>query len=939
MTMSDTTNRPRPERPRKTAHRGVARRLARTLTTAMSLLGLTALSGVAHAQTPPATPTPPAADGTASGTPSPATPASPSSATARTGTTGRAPAQNATGAPTASAATATGAPAASNTADLAVEMFIPGVYWSLTRGVQTATFQYGMRIYNRGSGTVNNATFAFAMDPAPTKLKYVAGDAKDVVISGGRMSGTIPSIAPGKFATVGISGVFPSVNSTRWTATVAPPAGVADSDPSSNRASDTVTLDSPLTSILTMIWQDKETTAPGEDRVYTMHVENRGFVAVPDARLLMTYSLDGAADDTTTATVECAGRHACPTWADGKAFTVKDGVIFDRRVALKARSELVIKVTIRTQAKCTAGQKITVTNKVFVGKGKGVDVAGQTTDSRVGYIASRDCSSDTSPVTVTKEQGSETVATGQGRHYELSLDNPGAKSLLLTLRDAYKVVNATGERSTATVSCLSSRGQARCPKWADGKAFDVVNGKVIDAREVLLPAKSNIRFRVVVNSRVECAGGSKIEAHNSASVESKAGEPLTSRTSDAVKGYIACNDVSTATDVRQSGTEIGTPLGISAVISNSAGVAENVAVETQIPSGVAIRDQVKPTCAVTGAANGGTRCPADLAWDPARRKLKGTVPSIAKGESVRIGVDGVLGMTRQEGAQPGSESRSATPTVRQTVRRTVRTTASALGDTKPETNASQAVVLVPRAPVRPTDPSASASATPASPSATSTPASPSATSTPASPSATSTPASPSATSMPASPSATSTSASPSATSTPASPAPSPTGTGTADPTPAPPVTASPAPPVTASPAPPVAPTATPAPPTTPPASASVTSAAPRSSRGTASGSATARGPVLVATPAPSPQHPSVVASPSITLDQGRSPSGPGEGTDAPNPARGSQTSANAAGSPHGPGGAPRLARTGSGSRGLIAAAAAAIAAGTLILRRRRACRP
>ena len=912
MTMSDTTNRPRPERPRKTAHRGVARRLARTLTTAMSLLGLTALSGVAHAQTPPATPTPPAADGTASGTPSPATPASPSSATARTGTTGRAPAQNATGAPTASAATATGAPAASNTADLAVEMFIPGVYWSLTRGVQTATFQYGMRIYNRGSGTVNNATFAFAMDPAPTKLKYVAGDAKDVVISGGRMSGTIPSIAPGKFATVGISGVFPSVNSTRWTATVAPPAGVADSDPSSNRASDTVTLDSPLTSILTMIWQDKETTAPGEDRVYTMHVENRGFVAVPDARLLMTYSLDGAADDTTTATVECAGRHACPTWADGKAFTVKDGVIFDRRVALKARSELVIKVTIRTQAKCTAGQKITVTNKVFVGKGKGVDVAGQTTDSRVGYIASRDCSSDTSPVTVTKEQGSETVATGQGRHYELSLDNPGAKSLLLTLRDAYKVVNATGERSTATVSCLSSRGQARCPKWADGKAFDVVNGKVIDAREVLLPAKSNIRFRVVVNSRVECAGGSKIEAHNSASVESKAGEPLTSRTSDAVKGYIACNDVSTATDVRQSGTEIGTPLGISAVISNSAGVAENVAVETQIPSGVAIRDQVKPTCAVTGAANGGTRCPADLAWDPARRKLKGTVPSIAKGESVRIGVDGVLGMTRQEGAQPGSESRSATPTVRQTVRRTVRTTASALGDTKPETNASQAVVLVPRAPVRPTDPSASASATPASPSATSTPASPSATSTPASPSA---------------------------TSTPASPAPSPTGTGTADPTPAPPVTASPAPPVTASPAPPVAPTATPAPPTTPPASASVTSAAPRSPRGTASGSATARGPVLVATPAPSPQHPSVVASPSITLDQGRSPSGPGEGTDAPNPARGSQTSANAAGSPHGPGGAPRLARTGSGSRGLIAAAAAAIAAGTLILRRRRACRP
>ena len=903
MTMSDTTNRPRPERPRKTAHRGVARRLARTLTTAMSLLGLTALSGVAHAQTPPATPTPPAADGTASGTPSPATPASPSSATARTGTTGRAPAQNTTGAPTASAATATGAPAASNTADLAVEMFIPGVYWSLTRGVQTATFQYGMRIYNRGSGTVNNATFAFAMDPAPTKLKYVAGDAKDVVISGGRMSGTIPSIAPGKFATVGISGVFPSVNSTRWTATVAPPAGVADSDPSSNRASDTVTLDSPLTSILTMIWQDKETTAPGEDRVYTMHVENRGFVAVPDARLLMTYSLDGAADDTTTATVECAGRHACPTWADGKAFTVKDGVIFDRRVALKARSELVIKVTIRTQAKCTAGQKITVTNKVFVGKGKGVDVAGQTTDSRVGYIASRDCSSDTSPVTVTKEQGSETVATGQGRHYELSLDNPGAKSLLLTLRDAYKVVNATGERSTATVSCLSSRGQARCPKWADGKAFDVVNGKVIDAREVLLPAKSNIRFRVVVNSRVECAGGSKIEAHNSASVESKAGEPLTSRTSDAVKGYIACNDVSTATDVRQSGTEIGTPLGISAVISNSAGVAENVAVETQIPSGVAIRDQVKPTCAVTGAANGGTRCPADLAWDPARRKLKGTVPSIAKGESVRIGVDGVLGMTRQEGAQPGSESRSATPTDRQTVRRTVRTTASALGDTKPETNASQAVVLVPRAPVRPTDPSASASATPASPSATST------------------------------------SASPSATSTPASPAPSPTGTGTADPTPAPPVTASPAPPVTASPAPPVAPTATPAPPTTPPASASVTSAAPRSSRGTASGSATARGPVLVATPAPSPQHPSVVASPSITLDQGRSPSGPGEGTDAPNPARGSQTSANAAGSPHGPGGAPRLARTGSGSRGLIAAAAAAIAAGTLILRRRRACRP
>lgn len=891
MTMSDTTNRPRPEGPRKTARRGVARRLARTLAIAMSLLGLTALSGVAHAQTPPATPTPPAADGTASGTPSPATPASPSSATARTGTTGRAPAQNATGAPTASAATATGAPAASNTADLAVEMFIPGVYWSLTRGVQTATFQYGMRIYNRGSGTVNNATFAFAMDPAPTKLKYVAGDAKDVVVSGGRMSGTIPSIAPGKFATVGISGVFPSVNSTRWTATVAPPAGVADSDPSSNRASDTVTLDSPLTSILTMIWQDKETTAPGEDRVYTMHVENRGFVAVPDARLLMTYSLDGAADDTTTATVECAGRHACPTWADGKAFTVKDGVIFDRRVALKARSELVIKVTIRTQAKCTAGQKITVTNKVFVGKGKGVDVAGQTTDSRVGYIASRDCSSDTSPVTVTKEQDSETVATGQSRYYELSLDNPGAKSLLLTLRDAYKVVNATGERSTATVSCLSSRGQARCPKWADGKAFDVVNGKVIDAREVLLPAKSNIRFRVVVNSRVECAGGSKIEAHNSASVESKAGEPLTSRTSDAVKGYIACNDVSTATDVRQSGTEIGTPLGISAVISNSAGVAENVAVETQIPSGVAIRDQVKPTCAVTGAANGGTRCPADLAWDPARRKLKGTVPSIAKGESVRIGVDGVLGMTRQEGAQPASESRSATPTVRQTV----RTTASALGDTKPETNASQAVVLVPRAPVRPTDPSASASATPASPSATSTSASPSATSMPASP----------------------------APSTSASPAPSPTGTGTADPTPAPPV----------------APTATPAPPTTPPASASVTSAAPRSPRGTASGSATARGPVLVATPAPSPQHPSVVASPSITLDQGRSPSGPGEGTDAPNPARGSQTSANAAGSPHGPGGAPRLARTGSGSRGLIAAAAAAIAAGTLILRRRRACRP
>ena len=879
MTMSDTTNRPRPERPRKTAHRGVARRLARTLTTAMSLLGLTALSGVAHAQTPPATPTPPVAAGTASGTPSPATPspatsASSSSAAARTGTASRAPAQNATGAPTASAATATGAPAASNTADLAVEMFIPGVYWSLTRGVQTATFQYGMRIYNRGSSTVNNATFAFAMDPAPTKLEYMGGGAKDVTVSGGRMSGTIPSIAPGKFATVGIFGVFPSVSSTRWTATVAPPAGVADSDPSSNRASDTVTLDSPLTSILTMIWQDKETTAPGEDRVYTMHVENRGFVAVPDARLLMTYSLDGAADDTTTATVECAGRHACPTWADGKAFTVKDGVIFDRRVALKARSELVIKVTIRTQAKCTAGQKITVTNKVFVGKGKGVDVAGQTTDSRVGYIASRDCSSDTSPVTVTKEQGSETVATGQGRHYELSLDNPGAKSLLLTLRDAYKVVNATGERSTATVSCLSSRGQARCPKWADGKAFDVVNGKVIDAREVLLPAKSNIRFRVVVNSRVECAGGSKIEAHNSASVESKAGEPLTSRTSDAVKGYIACNDVSTATDVRQSGTEIGTPLGISAVISNSAGVAENVAVETQIPSGVAIRDQVKPTCAVTGAANGGTRCPADLAWDPARRKLKGTVPSIAKGESVRIGVDGVLGMTRQEGAQPGSESRSATPTVRQTV----RTTASALGDTKPETNASQAVVLVPRAPVRPTDPSASASATPASPSATSMPA---------------------------------------------SPAPSPTGTGTADPTPAPPV----------------APTATPAPPTTPPASASVTSAAPRSPRGTASGSATARGPVLVATPAPSPQHPSVVASPSITLDQGRSPSGPGEGTDAPNPARGSQTSANAAGSPHGPGGAPRLARTGSGSRGLIAAAAAAIAAGTLILRRRRACRP
>ena len=71
MTMSDTTNRPRPEGPRTAAHRGVARRLARTLAIAMSLLGLTALPGVAHAQIPPATPTPPAADGTASGTPSP----------------------------------------------------------------------------------------------------------------------------------------------------------------------------------------------------------------------------------------------------------------------------------------------------------------------------------------------------------------------------------------------------------------------------------------------------------------------------------------------------------------------------------------------------------------------------------------------------------------------------------------------------------------------------------------------------------------------------------------------------------------------------------------------------------------------------------------------------------------------------------------------------
>ena len=434
---------------------------------------------------------------------------------------------------------------ASQVSGRSVDLMVQIIGQAVT-GNPSDPFSYAVKVANLGpdsaDGAVLDVDLGRGVVGATAACASVAGGAAcpaDLSVAdgaaasgGGKLTATIPTLPAGGSVEIVVNGTYPLFSSLTTVATVAPAAGDADTDVSSNSVTQQTATPVDMQPFVSKV-QDKETVASGETRTYTIRYENRGRTPIPVESLEDTY-FNGSPASRVEYSISCGPGTTnvdCPSWANGQVVTAVNGGNVTRIIkqestfTLPAHSvlELIVPVTETAAASCVNSGKMSTQNDAQIYSGA-YSVNAEATVS--GSITMPVC--DMVPV-VTKVQDRENVASGEVRTYTVRFENQGNNPIPAPkLFDTYFKGNRTS-RVEYSISCGPGTTNVACPTWANGATIvDVTDTNVfrlIDGRDdVTLPAHSVLELIIPVKETLPggCVKDGVVQAQNTAQLYSAA---------------------------------------------------------------------------------------------------------------------------------------------------------------------------------------------------------------------------------------------------------------------------------------------------------------------------------------------------------------------------------------------------------------------------------
>ena len=406
---------------------------------------------------------------------------------------------------------------------------------------------------------------------------------------------------------------------------------------------------------------DQPSAPSGEERTFTIAVENPNDTPASVGSLVDTLIHSGYVGFTATGGVSCAAESSapCPPGVTGTAVTADGFAVED--VQLPAGSRLVLSIPMRLGATCRAGGtgvNSVNANNIRVGE---QPLSGEST--LVDYVIADlpDCGEGVLDITADRTSP-EVVYSGQDTVDRVVITNNSNTAVTEAVLGV-----SPGSRPQGfsyflprDVTCVPGESSGDCSTFqsALGGGYTFALGP---GESLVLIASAPVQLDGV------CPSG-------------EPGSYTTSYTLRAGSGYwaddteqrVGCNDVAAETAVPTLTPQAGSAFPVTATVSNEGGVARDTKFSMVLPANGYVFDPAAGdtiTCeVVTKTSTQNVTCP-EFFFDPATRAVTGVIPVLGTGDSVRIRVNGSAGVV---------EGRSYP----------ITTTVAASGDTVPGSNTS-----------------------------------------------------------------------------------------------------------------------------------------------------------------------------------------------------------------------------------------------------------
>jgi uncharacterized repeat protein (TIGR01451 family) len=475
----------------------------------------------------------------------------------------------------------------------------------------TLTFQ--LVISNLGPSNANNTSYTDLVSNALSGLSASCGSATGGAvcalpsISGNSVSGNVPVLPAGGQVVINLTGTVSgsATGAITNSASVTPPGGVTDPDPSNN-SSNTSTSVQPVAN-LKVLKTGPSTVNAGASLSYTVRVSNAGPSRADGA--LFTDTLPASLQGVSASCSNALAGAVCPS-----SISVVGNAVSAAIAALPAGGS----VDIVINASVVPGASGSITNTASIATPSGTidpDISdnSSSTNAAVNLVAD---------VSVVKS-GPSSFMPGSAISYQLLIRNAGPSSANGTSFNDNVPVNI----SSVTATCGSALSGATCP------ASVSVSGNNVSGIIAALPSGGSVV--ITISGTVSTSATGTIA--NTATVTPPAtviDPDLSNNSSTANTPVVPTADVSIVKNAPTSATP-GNPIAYQLTIANvGPSSANGASFSDTVPASIT---GLTATC---GTATGGAVCPATVSI--VGNVVSGSVPTLPNGGSVVITIRGTV---------------------------------------------------------------------------------------------------------------------------------------------------------------------------------------------------------------------------------------------------------------------------------------------------------
>ena len=472
---------------------------------------------------------------------------------------------------------------------------------------------YTITVRNAGPSPANNASFTDTVPSSVTGLSASCSAANGGAVcpatvnvtAANVVSALIPTLPAGSSATFTIAGTVSSASTGALSnsATVTPPAGVTDPDPSDN----TSTVVTPVNAVadVSVLKSGPVSVDAGGLITYTLLISNAG----PSAANGTSFSdvLPGSISAITASCGSVNNGAICPA-----SIAVTGNTVSGTIANLPAGGSLVITIQGRVSGSAT-GSLVNSATATVAGGVTDPNTSNNTSGTTTAVRAVAD-------LRITKT-AAPTVNAGGQLVYTLVVTNAGPSAADgATLNDTVpSVLNGV------TANCLSASGGAVCPSSV------LVSGNNVSAVMPVVPVGSSITFTVTGTVNGSATGA----IVNTATVATPAGVSdlnISNNSATNTVTIIPVADVSVS-KTGPSNFSAGSLISYTVLISNAGpSAAGGTSFNDQVPAAI---NTVSATC---GSATNGAVCPASISV--VGNSVSGIVNTLPSGSSVTITISG-----------------------------------------------------------------------------------------------------------------------------------------------------------------------------------------------------------------------------------------------------------------------------------------------------------